>query len=39
MSNKISVTTYISIITLSANEINDSIKRHKVAEWASQVVQ
>ena len=39
MSNEISVTTYISIITLSASGINDSIKRHKVAEWGSQVVQ
>ena len=32
MSNKNFKITYISIISLSANEVNDSIKRHRVAE-------
>ena len=27
------IRTYISIITLNVNGLNDTIKRHRVAEW------
>ena len=33
MNNKITITTYSSIITLSVNGSNVPIKRHTVAEW------
>ena len=33
MNNKMSINTYLSIITLNENGLNVPIKRHKVAEW------
>ena len=30
---KMSIGTYISIITLNANGLNAPIKRHRMAEW------
>ena len=27
------ISTYLTIITLNVNELNASIKRHKVGEW------
>ena len=31
--NKISINTYLSIITLNINGLNAPIERHRVAEW------
>lgn len=31
--NKIAIRTYILIIILNVNELNASIKRHRVVEW------
>ena len=31
--NKMAIRTYISIITLNANGLNASTKRHRLAEW------
>ena len=33
MNNKMAINTYLSIITLIANELNAPMKRHMVAEW------
>ena len=34
-----SVSTYLSIITLNANGLNTSIKRHRVADWIKKNLQ
>ena len=33
MNNKMTINRFPSIITLNANGLNTSIKRHRVAEW------
>ena len=33
MNNKIAITTYISIITLTVNGLNAPIKRYRMAYW------
>ena len=30
---KMTISTYLSIITLNVNELNALIKRHRVADW------
>ena len=32
MNNKMALNTYLSVVTLNANELNSSVKRH-MAEW------
>ena len=31
--NKMTIRTYISIVTLNVNRLNAPIRRHRVAEW------
>ena len=33
MNNKMATNTHLSTITLNANRLNASIKRHKLTEW------
>ena len=32
-SNKVAISTYLSIITLNASGLNVSMKRHRMADW------
>ena len=33
MKNKMTITTYLSIITFNVNGLNAPLKRHRVAKW------